>query len=79
MIQLYYWRRHLPTGREFIATFTPAQIPDLQFMSYRLAESECRKVVTKWNRMGGGDWLYDYIGVRNEEVARYEKENACSI
>ena len=79
MIQLYYWRKHLPTDTVYIDTFNGTQVPDLQFMSFALAERECKAAVVKWNRMGGDTWLYDYIGVRNEEVLKYEQENACSI
>lgn len=77
MIQMYYWREHLPTGHEEIAKFTSDQIPDMAFMPFDMLEGECKRAIAKWNREGGDTWLYDFIGVRNKEVAEYEREKAC--
>ena len=79
MIQLYYWRKHLPTDTVYIDKFNGTQVPDLQFMKFERAERECKDTIAMWNRIGGNEWLYDYIGVRNEEVAQYEREQKCSI
>jgi hypothetical protein len=77
VIQLYYWRKHLPTDTVHIATFNASQVPDLAFMGARLAESECKAAVARWNRDGKNtDWIYEYIGVRNEEVQQWEQEHA---
>jgi hypothetical protein len=46
-------------------------------MGARLAESECKAVVARWNRdVTNTDWIYEYIGVRNEEVQQWEQEHA---
>lgn len=78
MIQLYYWRKHLPTDTTYIGTFTNAQIPDMAFMGIRMVENEAKKAVAKWNRdPQNTDWVYEYIGIRNKEVQQWEQEQAC--
>jgi len=77
VIQLYYWRKHLPTDTVYIGTFNGSQIPDMAFMGLRMVEEECKKAVAKWNRdPTNTDWLYEYIGIRNEEVQQWEKDQA---
>ncbi len=78
MIQLHFWRKHLPSGSVYIGTFNSSHVPELQYLQPHAAERECRAVLVKWNRDPlNTDWLYDYIGVRNEEVAEYERKQAC--
>lgn len=78
MIQLHYFRKHLPTGSVYIGTFNHSHVPDLQFLKAEHAERECKRALASWNRDPlNTDWVYDYIGVRNEEVAQYEREQSC--
>lgn len=76
MIQLYYWRMHLPSASTHIDTFNGANVPNLEHLPFAAAERDCKAAVARWNRQGGDTWLYQYIGIRNEEVARFEKEHA---
>ncbi len=77
VIQLYFWRKHLPSDRIYIGLFNGYHVPSLHHLGIEAAERECRAVVDEWNRDGSNtDWVYAYIGVRNQEVADWEKENA---
>lgn len=78
MVQLYYWRRHLPTDTVYIGTFNNSHVPDMAFMPLGLLVNECKRVVGKWNRDASNtDFIYEYIGVRNEEVQQWERGQPC--
>ena len=77
MIQLYFRRKHLPSGRIYIAQFNASHTPLFEHLPIRHLELELRRTIDRWNRQQPNDWRYDYIGIRNEEVANYEKEQSC--
>ena len=78
MIQLHYWRKHLPTNTVYLGTFNDAQIPDMAFMGIRMIEAEAKKAIAKWNRdPQNTTWVYEYIGIRTPEVHQWEREQAC--
>lgn len=77
MICLYYWRKHLPTDTVYIGAFNGSQVPNLAHLPFVAAERECKAALARWNRDAmNTDWIYEYVGVRNEEVARYEEKSA---
>ena len=79
MIQLYYWRKHLPSNGVYIGLFNSYHVPLLRHLGIEAAERECRAVVDEWNRgWSNTDWVYDYIGVRNEEVQQWESQQEKS-
>lgn len=79
MIQLYYKRKHLPSGRIYMDKFNPVQVPGLDHFAFGTVERECRKTVEMWNRQQPDTWAYEYIGVRNAEVLAYESKEAVCL
>jgi len=77
MIQLYFRRKHLPSGRIYIAQFNASHTPLFEHLPIRHLELELRRTVDRWNAQQRDTWHYTYIGIRNEEVVQYEKEQSC--
>lgn len=76
VIQLHYRRVHLPSGNVYIGRFNASHLPMFEHLGVRRLEQELRQIVDQWNKEFLDTWQYAYIGVRNQEVADWESQQA---